>query len=173
MYASVAASWATRCSSDAQSVRCYGALGGTSSPVSVSKMAILWVKAWNLVLQSGHSSDKREKQSHFNFLLVLSISWTFEMPSCFNNYTDLYSIKLLLVSMPSSDSFASQKFVQVTCVEVRFPHLTRNTWSLAITQRIVAVWSTRSLYAKCRRIKLNFLDVLRWAYNLLRHRSAG
>ena len=107
------------------------------------------------------------------FLLVLSISWTFETPSCFSNYNDLYSKKLLLLSMPSWYSFASQKFVQVKCVEVRFPHLTRNTWSLAITQRIVAVWSTRSLYAKCQRINLNFLNVLRWAFNLLGHRPAG
>ena len=115
MYASVAASWAVRCSSDAPSGKRRGGLGGTSSPVNVSKRPSVWEKAWNLVLQSGYSSDRAEKQSHFKLLLVFSISWTFKTPRCFSNYTDLNSIKLQLLSVPSWDGFASQELVRVKC----------------------------------------------------------
>ena len=115
MYASVAASWAARCSSDAPWGKRPGGLGGTSSPVNVSKSPLVWENAWNLVLQTGYSSDRPEKQSHFKLLLLLSISWTFPTPICFSNYTDLYSIKLQLLSVPSWDSFASQEFVRVKC----------------------------------------------------------
>ena len=74
MYASVAASWAARCSSDAPSGKRLGVLGGTSSPVSVSKKPLVREKAWNLVLQIGYSSDRPEKQSQFKLLLALSNS---------------------------------------------------------------------------------------------------
>ena len=115
MYASVAASWAARCSSDAPSGKRPGGLGGKSSPVNVSKRPLVWEKAWNLVLQTRYPSDRPEKQSHFKLLLVLSISWTFQTPSCFSNYTDLNSIKQQLFSVPSWDGFASQEFVRVKC----------------------------------------------------------
>ena len=115
MYASVAASWAARCSSGALSGKRPGGLGGTSSPVNVSKRPLVWEKAWNLVLQTGYSSDRPEKQSHFKLLLVLSISWTFQTPSCFSNYSDLNSFKLQLFSVPSWDGFASQEFIRVNC----------------------------------------------------------
>ena len=115
MYAFVAASWAPRCSSDAPSGKRPGGLGGTSSPVNVSKRPLVWKKAWNLVLQTGHSSNRPEKQSHFKLSLVLSISRTFQTPSCFSNYTDLNSFKLQLLSVPSWGGFASQEIVRVKC----------------------------------------------------------
>ena len=115
MYASVAASWAPHCSSNAPSAKLSGGFGGTSSPVNVSNRPFVWVKASNLVLQIEYSSDRPEKQSHFKLLLVLSILWTLRTPRCFSSYSDLHSIKHQLLSVPFWDNFASQEFFRVKC----------------------------------------------------------